>query len=212
MKNFRNLLFVSLFFFMLTLGTLPASAEGTDSTKPLETNADGAHEVRIESRQWVFVAFDMVQVNRLVDEGMSLADAKLEAEYHHRVGSFKKGGHVILSVVSSDVQHGFSLTMDDVEVQLATVRPEPGQEFGTPTTVEFDVPNTDGSYSAFCHIFCGLGHPDMKMKFIVGGGATEYGRIIYYSVIAINILVAALTGWSLWKKFSVAKETTPVTA
>ncbi|MCE7736983.1 MAG: hypothetical protein GPJ54_19010 [Candidatus Heimdallarchaeota archaeon] len=194
MKIARPLLVTFFFMVLLTMGSIPVSAEGADPAELLHTNEDGDYEVRIEASQWEFVAYDMVQVAELEAEGKSTDEAMEIAHYKHRIGTFEKKGHLKLSVVSSDVQHGFAL--NELDILIATNRPEVGSKFGAPVFWEGDLPNEDVTYSGFCHIFCGLGHPDMKMKFVIGLGSPETGRYVYWAVIAIN---AGIFGYFLYR-------------
>ncbi len=204
MLKLRLLLLFSFLTIILATSMIPITASENDSTVDLEVNSDGAHEVRVEASQWEFVAFDMVQVQRLIDAGQSEADAMDASKYKHRIGSFIKGAHVILSVVSRDVQHGFSI--NELGILVATNRPIPPDEFGAPTVVEFDAPDKDVTYSGFCHIFCGLGHPDMKLKFVIGLGSKDFGQEIFWSVIAINVGIFGFTMRSLFSKLGKTEE------
>jgi cytochrome c oxidase subunit 2 len=69
----------------------------------------------------------------------------------------KKGEPVTLVLTSADVVHG--LKSKDLPIN-ATI--QPGQE----TRVTF-TPSTPGKFIATCNKFCGPGHLDMKMTFIV---------------------------------------------
>jgi len=69
----------------------------------------------------------------------------------------KQGDKVRLKIKSVDVAHGFGLPDFNVSVDLA-----PGQE----QTVEFTA-DKKGTFTFFCSVFCGSGHPDMKGKLIV---------------------------------------------
>lgn len=179
-----RLLLVTFLFMVLTMGSIHVSAEGADPTVPLHKNEDGDYVVRIEASQWEFVAYDMVQVAELEDEGKTTEEAMEIASYKHRIGTFEKKGHLKLSVVSSDVQHGYAL--NELGILIATNRPKVGFKFGAPVFWEGDLPDEDVTYSSFCHIFCGLGHPDMKMKFVIGAGSPETGKYVYWAVVAIN--------------------------
>lgn len=69
----------------------------------------------------------------------------------------KQGDTVILRIKSLDVVHGFGLP------EFGADQPTPpGQE----TTIRF-VADKPGTYSFFCTVFCGTGHPDHKGTLIV---------------------------------------------
>jgi cytochrome c oxidase subunit II len=69
----------------------------------------------------------------------------------------KKGETVTLLLKTEDVAHG--LKAKDLQLDAKIV---PGQE--TKVTV---TPQAVGTFTAFCTTFCGSGHFDMKMTFIV---------------------------------------------
>lgn len=64
----------------------------------------------------------------------------------------KKGQLVRLHIKSIDVTHGFSLSDFGVNVTLTSNQTQ---------TVEF-TPNTVGTFSFFCSVFCGSGHSGMR--------------------------------------------------
>ena len=187
MKLSKLLLF-SLLIYILAFATLPSTAaEGGD----LMTNDDGDYVIRIEASQWEFKAFDLVHLDKLMADGMNEEDAMDELEIKHRIGSFAKGSHIVLKIVSRDVQHGFSI--NEVDVSIALNRPVEGAEFGSASILEFDAPTKNTIISAYCHVFCGLGHPDMKMKFVIGEGLPNYGLGVFWAVIALNTLIFGYT-------------------
>ena len=68
-----------------------------------------------------------------------------------------KGDKVRLIVTSADVPHGISIREYGINEQL-----NPGK----PVTIEFTA-DKEGTFTAFCSIFCGSGHSNMKGKLIV---------------------------------------------
>ncbi len=70
-----------------------------------------------------------------------------------------KDDTIILRIKSLDVTHGFGLEEFNVNVVIA-----PGQV----TEVEF-VASKTGTYTFFCTVFCGTGHPNHKGTLIVVG-------------------------------------------
>ncbi|MBI2652929.1 cupredoxin domain-containing protein [Candidatus Woesearchaeota archaeon] len=68
-----------------------------------------------------------------------------------------KGDKVRLIVTSIDVPHGFSIPEYGINERL-----DPGK----PVTIEFTA-DKQGSFTAFCSVFCGSGHSGMKGKLIV---------------------------------------------
>lgn len=69
----------------------------------------------------------------------------------------KKGDAVKLNITSVDVTHGFSISEFGVNANL-----EPGKM----TIVEF-VASKSGTFTFFCSVVCGAGHPDMKGALVV---------------------------------------------
>ena len=195
--------------------TAPAHAEGN---KVFEKK-DGKFKIRIEASQWVYRAYDL---NRLEDEGKditTMTDAQ-KAPYvvEHRIEfpDAQVGDQLEFHLVTRDVQHGFSI--NELGIAQALIRPVPPAEFGQEITVKAtlkapelgdDNPNRGVTYSAFCHIFCGLGHPDMKIKLVLGGGAFEVGPIVFWAAFALNGLIFALTLRSIITKIEVLPENKP---
>ena len=68
-----------------------------------------------------------------------------------------KGDKVRLIVTSADVPHGISIKEYGINEQL-----NPGK----PVTIEFTADKA-GTFTAFCSVFCGSGHSNMKGKLIV---------------------------------------------
>ena len=68
-----------------------------------------------------------------------------------------KGDKVRLIVTSVDVPHGISIPEYGINERL-----DPGK----PVTIEFTA-DKQGTFTAFCSVFCGSGHAGMKGKLIV---------------------------------------------
>jgi cytochrome c oxidase subunit II len=68
-----------------------------------------------------------------------------------------KGDKVRLIVTSIDVPHGIAIREYGINERL---------EVGKPVTIEFTA-DKEGSFTAFCSVFCGSGHGNMKGKLIV---------------------------------------------
>ena len=68
-----------------------------------------------------------------------------------------KGDKVRLIVTSTDVPHGIAISEYGINERL---------EPGTPATIEFTA-DKEGTFTAFCSVFCGSGHSGMKGKLIV---------------------------------------------
>lgn len=68
-----------------------------------------------------------------------------------------KGDKVRLIVTSIDVPHGFAISEYGINERL-----DPGK----PVTIEFTA-DKQGTFTAFCSVFCGSGHNNMKGKIVV---------------------------------------------
>ena len=68
-----------------------------------------------------------------------------------------KGDEVRLVITSMDVPHGFSIAEYGINERL---------DVGKPATIEFTA-DKEGTFTAFCSVFCGSGHSNMKGKLIV---------------------------------------------
>ena len=68
-----------------------------------------------------------------------------------------KGDKVKLIVTSTDVPHGISIPEYGINERL-----DPGKA----VTIEFTA-EKEGTFTAFCSVFCGSGHSNMKGKIIV---------------------------------------------
>ncbi|MHA2249079.1 MAG: hypothetical protein ACXAD7_01895 [Candidatus Kariarchaeaceae archaeon] len=172
---------------VIAFNSQPAVADGSDPVK----SGDEKYHIKIITSQWEFVAVDL----------------NTSKEYKHRIGSFEKGSNIVFEIVSKDVQHGFSI--NELDLAVATNRPLPGEVEGAPTFVEVVLPDEDITLSAFCHIFCGLGHPDMKIKFVVGEGSFEAGKYVFWGVIALNVIIFSIIARSIFLK---ANGSEPVTS
>ncbi len=68
-----------------------------------------------------------------------------------------KGDKIRLIVTSIDVPHGISIPEYGINERL-----NPGE----PVAIEF-IADKEGTFTAFCSVFCGSGHSKMKGKIIV---------------------------------------------
>ena len=68
-----------------------------------------------------------------------------------------KGDKIRLIVTSIDVPHGIAIHEYGINERL-----DPGK----PVTIEFTA-DKEGTFTAFCSVFCGSGHSNMKGKIIV---------------------------------------------
>jgi len=69
----------------------------------------------------------------------------------------KKGDTVRLIITSADVPHGFAIPEYGINEVLM-----PGEI----VSVEF-IADKEGTFTAYCSIYCGTGHSEMESRFIV---------------------------------------------
>ncbi|MHA2274412.1 MAG: hypothetical protein ACXAC2_01495 [Candidatus Kariarchaeaceae archaeon] len=175
-----NIIITVSFIFLLFISTSSAIA----SSEPVGDN-DRDYYIRIELSQWSIKAFDMNQIEDLMLQGSSRDEAMKMSSYHSRIGPLIKGSRVFLEIYSFDVQHG----LDAPDLGLKVVVNGPGQEYNKPTLVNFVLPSNDVSISATCNVYCGLGHSDMKLKFVIGNGSQDYSSQIFKFFIIANLLI-----------------------
>ncbi len=78
-------------------------------------------------------------------------------EFSPSVIEVNKGDKVRLIVTSTDVPHGIAIKEYGINENLPV---------GKPVTIEFTA-DKEGSFTAYCSVFCGSGHGNMKGKLIV---------------------------------------------
>ena len=173
----------------LVFMTLPTHAAKV--TNDLTHDSNGLYDIRIEASQWEYAVFDL-------NADPSHTHAMYHSIHFPDIGSQYK---VQFHIYSRDVQHGFSI--NEWGFSYALIRPTPGQEFGGPIEPPAHVlPSQDTTYSAFCHIFCGLGHPDMKLKLVFGNGSPNYGLYVFWGAVALNLGILALSLRSILTKLT----------
>ncbi|MDH5402859.1 MAG: hypothetical protein OEZ01_01090 [Candidatus Heimdallarchaeota archaeon] len=195
MKYFKLALII---YILLPMSLFLNSNQVSAEVGELEKDSDGVYQIEIRAMQWKFTAVDKVKYSRLMDEGLGKAKALEEASFEHRIGSFEKGSNVVVSLVSRDVMHGFSI--NEVELSLSANRREGEQEYSDPVVQEITVPNADTIITGFCQIFCGLGHPDMKIKFVIGEGLPNYGLYAFIAFMSANVLLFGYSFTKIGKK------------
>lgn len=99
----------------------------------------------------------------------------------------KPGQRVRFAVVSDDIKHGFAINELRLNLQLL-----PGREVRSPM-LEVNLP--EGTYAIHCSTFCGLGHPSMKAKLVVGTPGPEPAAAAPW--VASALAAAAVAGLAL---------------
>jgi hypothetical protein len=76
-------------------------------------------------------------------------------------------------VTSDDIMHGFAINELGINLPLS-----PNVAASQEVIIPPDIPT--GTYTMYCSIFCGIGHPYMKGAILIGGRGFEIGRILPY--------------------------------
>lgn len=103
-----------------------------------------------------------------------------------RVVRVRPGQAVRFVVRSEDITHGFAINELGLNLPL-----RPGEEARSPVV---DVRLPEGTYTIHCSTFCGLGHPSMKAKLIVGAPGPAPGASAPWiaSVLAAAAVIAVV--------------------
>ena len=83
------------------------------------------------------------------------------------------GETVRFIVTSDDIMHGFAINELGFNLALS-----PFVEVTHEAVIPPDIP--EGTYTMYCSIFCGIGHPYMKGTIVIGERGFEIGRILPY--------------------------------
>ncbi len=94
-------------------------------------------------------------------------------------------GETIKFIVNSgDITHGFAINELGINLSLT-----PSSTVKREVIIPADI--SDGTYTLYCSIFCGIGHPYMKGGIIVGEPGVGLGRILPY---AATFIMAGIFG------------------
>ena len=102
---------------------------------------------------------DFIGQNNPVQSG-EVKEFKMTAkqfEFTPSIIEVNKGDRVRLIVTSLDVPHGITIPEYGINERI-----DPGK----PVTIEFTA-DKQGTFTAYCSVFCGSGHSNMKGKLIV---------------------------------------------
>ncbi len=109
-----------------------------------------------------------------------------------RVVRVRPGQAVRFVVRTEDITHGFAINELRLNLPL-----RPGHEARSPVV---DVNLPEGTYTIHCSTFCGLGHPSMKAKLIVGtpgpapGGSAPWIASALAAVAVVAVVRLARAG------------------
>ena len=93
------------------------------------------------------------------------------------------GETVQFIVWSEDLRHGFAI--NELRLNLPLV---PGKGVRSPA-LAVDLP--EGTYSIHCSVFCGIGHPSMKAKLVVGTPPPSRAVALPWIASLLSAIVAA---------------------
>lgn len=93
-------------------------------------------------------------------------------------------------VLSEDIKHGFAINELGINLQLLSER-----QIRSPA-VRVNLP--EGRYTIHCSIFCGMGHPSMKARLIVGNPGPAAGSELPW--IASLVSLAAVAAFALFAR------------
>lgn len=119
----------------------PLIVDQTEFANPgLRNMGDNKYDIYILAQMWVFDAGS----EEMTADGVQIVRVP-------------EGAEVTFYVTSRDVTHGFIIEYHNLNLELV-----PGQI--ATGTITFDRP---GTYRMICHEYCGRGHQDMNLQFIV---------------------------------------------
>ena len=96
------------------------------------------------------------------------------------------GDRVRFVVTSEDITHGFAINELGVNLPLC-----PTCVVTREVVIPLDI--ADGTYTMYCSVFCGIGHPYMKGRMIIGDSGFEIGGILPY--IATGVMAGMFTAF-----------------
>lgn len=104
-------------------------------------------------------------------EGMPIGEASVKEftvtakrfSFEPSTITVNKGDKVRLTLINSDTSHGIAISEFGVNAVAGA---------GQQKTVEF-VADKEGTFSFFCSVYCGDGHPEMSGKLIVNGAGSQ---------------------------------------
>lgn len=174
----------------ITTGLLYQVNTNNDEVLNPVGDKDRPYYFRIELSQWSIKVIDLNRVEDLMLEGNSLSFAYSQSTYHDYMGKLEKGSKVFFQVYSLDVQHGFLI--NELDIHISILESTENIDSTVPYFYDFILPNNDISISAYCQVYCGLGHSNMKIRFDVGDGEPSYGKNWFNLFLIINPLIVIL--------------------
>ncbi len=141
----------------------PSLSFATEGNYPV-ISEDGKYHLQIVMSQWKFDVYNL-QANESIEDTIKEDNPLATSGTGVTVGPLLVSTSIIFEIYSQDVQHGFSI--NELEIAIASNRPVPGVKLGEMVSAETILPSEPTVFTSFCHIYCGLGHPDEKLDFEV---------------------------------------------
>lgn len=171
------------------------------NSTPIELKKD-EYNVAFIASQWEFTAFDLNRLNQTNLSDYATNPSIFDnAAYKNSMGPFIQGKTINFIVYSKDVQHGFAFNYNnsdnqEVTVALATIRPTGNQTIGEPVSQSVVLPTNTNKILIYCHIFCGLGHPNMKFELTL---VSDKNLSLDAALpVAVSVAVISLLGVSMY--------------
>ncbi len=190
----RSILFFVVLFFMIIVPT--PSSFAVEGDVPVISD-DGKYHLQIIMSQWTFYVYQLLE-NESIDEAFGEGNYIAKSGPDASIGPFLVSTGIVFDVYTVDVQHGFAI--DELGIALATTRPSPGETLGTKISVETILPSEATILTSNCHIFCGLGHPDETMNFVVGLSTDTKSENLQIPVLFLPLIISFSTIIYLYKR------------
>lgn len=188
-------IYKSYILVLLLLPFFVANNQGKSEIGPLRDH-EGSYHILIISSRWEFEFIDLVEASLILEIELEMIEEYFNesreiSNYGDSITLFT-GSEVQFYIVSSDVQHGVAINA--LSMNIATIRPQPGSEFGDPIYVITTLPSEPTSIEGFCHIFCGLGHPNQTFSLEI---IYEDGSLLPFSTESSQELVVRTSDESI---------------
>lgn len=126
----------------------------------------------------------------LVDGAVEFRIVERQWSFEPAVIKVNPGDRVRFILTSMDISHGFSINELGINQALS-----PEEEMIREVVIPADI--ADGVYAMYCSVFCGIGHPYMKGKIIIGDPelflGVGLGRILpYMATLVMAVAFAAI--------------------
>lgn len=191
MVSTRNhLIIILVVVISVTTGLLYQFNSINDETINPVGGVDRPYYFRIELSQWSIKVIDLNRIEDLMLEGNSLKFSYDQSTYVNYMGKLERGSRVFFQIYSLDVQHGFLI--NELDIHISILESTDNIDSTIPYFYDFTLPETDISISAYCQVYCGLGHSNMKIRFDVGDGEPNHGKTWFSLFVILNTLIVVL--------------------